>query len=128
LKKSNPTKLIFVAFVLFSGFVWLLLDLLGENINYFKPPSLITLADRQAARPMRLGGVVEAGSLEFRDGGIFFFVTDGTLSEKIHFNGVLPDLFREGQGVVVDGQFNDAGVFMASRILAKHDENYRAQE
>jgi len=121
---EHQRVLILVAFVLFSGFAWLMLSLLGENINYFKTPSLITLADRQRPHPLRLGGIVKAGSVIQRGSHITFLLSDGILHEKIRFRGVLPDLFREGQGVVVDGQFDLDGVFIAHRILAKHDENY----
>jgi len=127
-KNKRKTFLVLVAFTLFSFLVWFVLDLLGDNINYFKPPSLITLADRQTAKPLRLGGIVKIGSLHLKGSDIVFSLSDGTLSEKIYFNGVLPDLFREGQGVVVDGQFDKDGNFMAHRILAKHDENYRSTE
>jgi len=75
---------------------------------------------------MRLGGIVEVGSVSRHGSDITFSVSDGRLREKIRFNGVLPDLFREGQGVVIDGRFDREGDFIASRILAKHDENYRA--
>jgi len=111
----------------FAGFVWLLLSFLDENINYFKTPSLITLDDRQMFKPLRLGGLVEAGSINTQASEFVFFLTDGRVREKIYFNGVLPDLFREGQGVVVDGQFGTDGIFIATRILAKHDENYMAR-
>jgi len=115
---------ILAAFVGFAGFVWLVLALLGDNINYFKTPSLITLAERQEARPMRLGGIIEMGSISRHGSDIAFFVSDGSVREKIHFKGVVPDLFREGQGVVIDGHFGADGIFIASRVLAKHDENY----
>jgi len=118
---------VIVAFMVFAGFVWLILALLDENLNYFKTPSLITLADRQMFKPLRLGGIVEMGSLSGRGSDMVFFLTDGTLREEIHFNGVLPDLFREGQGVVIEGQFGAQGIFIASRILAKHDENYHSE-
>jgi len=75
---------------------------------------------------MRLGGLVEFGSIEQNGLDIVFSVTDGTLREKVHFRGILPDLFREGQGVVIDGHFAPEGEFRATRILAKHDENYRS--
>jgi len=126
-KKRRP-YLILGTFGLFSGFVWLTLSLLDENINYFKTPSSLTIADRQAGKSTRLGGIVVAGSINQREHDIVFILTDGTLREKIHFNGVLPDLFRDEQGVVVDGHFDINGIFIASRILAKHDENYMSGE
>jgi len=126
-QNRRPPLLILLAFVAFAGFVWLLLTLLDENVNYFKTPSLISLADRQMLKSLRLGGLVETGSLNAQGSELVFFLTDGLVREKIHFNGVLPDLFREGQSVVVDGQFGVEGIFIATRILAKHDENYMSR-
>jgi len=116
---------IVLAFLLFCGFVWLVFAMLGDNINYFKTPSDVTLTDRQEGKPMRLGGVVVPGSITPKEDEMIFAIGDGIMRETIRFHGVLPDLFREGQGVVVEGRFV-GGAFVAVRVLAKHDENYSA--
>lgn len=105
--------------------VGLIFFALRDTASFFRLPSEITQADRASQTPLRLGGYVEKGSVK-RDAGpaVRFRVTDLRSSEPVFFNGILPDLFREGQGVIVEGRFNASGVFIAGRVLAKHDEKY----
>lgn len=101
-----------------------------ENIMYFYSPSQISDGEAPRGRAFRLGGLVTTGSLQRVPGSIEinFVVTDNAQSIPVKFSGLLPDLFREGQGVIAHGKLNDEGVFMADEVLAKHDENYMPPE
>jgi cytochrome c-type biogenesis protein CcmE len=76
----------------------------------------------------RLGGLVQPGSLKCGDGAVTFDVADGSATMAVAYKGILPDLFREGQGVVAEGALDSSGVFRADTVLAKHDENYMPKE
>lgn len=112
----------------------LILIALRNSITYFYTPSELAASGAQTDRIMRLGGLVETGSVEFADNvngdqvSVSFVVTDGGASTKVIYNGILPDLFREGQGVVAQGRLAPNGVFIADTVLAKHDENYMPKE
>ena len=101
-----------------------------ENIMYFYSPSQVSAGEAPDGRAFRLGGLVTAGSVERTPGDIEvrFTVTDNAMSIPVRYSGLLPDLFREGQGVIAHGKLNDEGVFMADEVLAKHDENYMPPE
>jgi len=109
--------------------VVLLVTALGDSVLYFYSPSEAKARSVPAGRTINLGGLVEKGSVE-RPGGLEtrFKVTDGEDSVRVVYMRDLPDLFREGQGVVVTGAFRDDGVFDASNVLAKHDETYMPPE
>ncbi len=97
----------------------------SDNLVFFKTPSEVLAVPSRADQRLRLGGQVEHGSYRFDGNGHYFFtVTDGIAKIAVEYQGLLPDLFREGQGVVAEGQM-DAGVFRAQRVLAKHDETYK---
>ncbi len=97
---------------------------------YFFDPSQVVAGEVKKDQSFRLGGMVKDGSFvrvpESLD--VSFVVTDFAEDVKVRYNGLLPDLFREGQGVVATGKFNDQGEFIAETILAKHDENYMPPE
>jgi cytochrome c-type biogenesis protein CcmE len=97
-----------------------------DNLLYYYPPSDITAGKAPAGRVFRLGGMVEEGSLKRETGSmeVRFVVTDFEHDVTVSYSGVLPDLFREGQGVIARGQLGSGGVFVAQEVLAKHDENY----
>ncbi len=100
-----------------------------HTVSFFRMPSEITREDILTGRPLRLGGFVEKGTVQYvEESGVIFFITDNTKHEKVFFKGVLPDLFREGQGVIVEGHFDKQGFFIGTRILAKHDETYMPKE
>ena len=101
-----------------------------ENIMYFYSPSQVTAGEAPAARSFRLGGLVTNGSLQRTPGSIEinFTVTDNAETIPVKYSGLLPDLFREGQGVIAHGKLGNDGVFMADEVLAKHDENYMPPE
>ncbi|MFW6093578.1 MAG: cytochrome c maturation protein CcmE [Pseudomonadota bacterium] len=109
----------------------LVLSALSENLNLFYPPDQIAAGEAPVGAPIRAGGMVRDDSVE-RDGGdldVRFVVTDHRGSEfEVSYSGILPDLFREGQGVLVQGELGDDGVFHAREVLAKHDENYMPPE
>jgi cytochrome c-type biogenesis protein CcmE len=101
---------------------------LRDSIVYFVAPS--ELAQKgHAGQRIRLGGLVVAGSIRRDPGGVTAFqVTDGGVSVDVRYNGILPDLFREGQGVVAEGEWTPGQPFTAERVLAKHDERYMPRE
>ena len=101
---------------------------LRDQIVFFYSPSEITEKAIAPGTPIRLGGLVKDGSWTCTDGVYAFTVTDGAQDLAARFKGLLPDLFREGQGVVVEGSVGADGVFQASNVLAKHDENYMPRE
>ena len=106
----------------------LVLTALNDNIVFFYSPS--QLADKKPApdRRLRIGGLVEQGSVRKDGQEVRFKVTDLKRSVDVVYRGLLPDLFREGQGVIAEGSLAASGVFTASEVLAKHDENYMPPE
>ena len=106
----------------------LVLVALRDQIVFFYSPSDVISREVAAGQPIRLGGLVKDGSW-VRDGqNNSFVVTDGANDIAAHYVGILPDLFREGQGVVAEGSLGPDGQFQASNVLAKHDENYVPKE
>lgn len=109
----------------------LVLTAFEDSIVYFHSPTdIATKADLQKDRRLRLGGLVKTGSWKKKSDGLThdFLVTD-TLNEiRVAYKGILPDLFREGQGVVMEGRLQPDGSFRADEVLAKHDENYMPKE
>ncbi len=102
---------------------------LSDSISYFYTPSQADAAKPAPGQTIQLGGLVAAGSVvKHADGRVEFTVIDQTASDRVVFQGDLPDLFREGQGVVVVGAFQAEGVFEAKQVLAKHDERYMPRE
>jgi cytochrome c-type biogenesis protein CcmE len=99
----------------------------SDNLVFFVSPSDVA-AKGGSGRTVRLGGLVEQGSVQRGSGGATFKVTDGNSSIAVRYAGILPDLFREGQGVVTLGTLQADGSFRASEVLAKHDETYMPKE
>lgn len=103
---------------------------LSQNINMFFTPTQVAQGEVPDGQHFRIGGMVKDGSIE-REGNslsVNFVTTDFASEVPIHYVGILPDLFREGQGIVAEGAIDGAGVFQASKVLAKHDENYMSPE
>lgn len=125
-------KLIFLlSIAMLTGLVVsLVLYALRQNISLFYSPTQVASGEAPLNHPIRLGGMVEKGSVHRREKGLAvrFKVTDFANTVEIEYEGVLPDLFREGQGIVAEGRLLDAGHFKASTVLAKHDENYMPPE
>ena len=103
---------------------------LQQNLLYFQSPSDLVEQPIPPGRQFRLGGLVKPGSVDRVDDSLAtrFVVTDGPGDVTVEYVGILPDLFREGQGVIARGALNEAGLFEASEVLAKHDENYMPPE
>jgi cytochrome c-type biogenesis protein CcmE len=102
---------------------------LRDSISFFYTPSQAAQAHPPAGRSVQLGGLVRMGSVrKHSDGRVEFVVADSTAQDHVTFQGDLPDLFREGQGVVAVGAFRKDGVFEAKQVLAKHDEKYMPRE
>ena len=103
---------------------------LRQNINLFFTPTQIAMGEVAVGQHIRVGGMVKEGSVLSRSDSleVSFTTTDYANDVAIHYTGILPDLFREGQGIVVEGSIGSDGVFLASRVLAKHDENYMSPE
>ncbi|WP_269496851.1 cytochrome c maturation protein CcmE [Castellaniella sp. S9] len=108
----------------------LVLDAFRSNLVFYFSPSEVAASAVPSGQRFRLGGVVEEGSLR-REGQtlrVSFGVTDGARTVPVHYEGLLPDMFREGKGVVAQGVMDTGGVFVADQVLAKHDENYMPPE
>jgi len=110
--------------------VGLILYAMSQNINLFYTPTQVAQGEVRAGQRIRIGGMVKEGSLVSANDSlqVRFETTDYVHAVPIEYEGILPDLFREGQGIVAEGSVDASGVFHASRVLAKHDENYMSQE
>ncbi len=108
----------------------IVLKAFNESISLFRSPSDVVSGIVDQNKQFRLGGMVVENSVQRRSDNldIKFELTDHANTVAVSFNGILPDLFREGQGIVAMGKLDDAGVFVASEVLAKHDENYMPPE
>ena len=102
---------------------------LSDSISYFYTPSQADAANPPPGRAIQLGGLVEVGSVvKHPDGQVDFSIRDRISADRVSFQGDLPDLFREGQGIVATGAFRPDGVFQAKQVLAKHDEKYMPRD
>ena len=108
--------------------VFLILKSLEENVVYFQSPSEIQLLEEIKNKKIRLGGMVKENSIEISSEKINFIVTDFKNDINVVYSGVVPNLFSEGKGVVAEGYLKDRSFFEATKILAKHDENYMPPE
>jgi cytochrome c-type biogenesis protein CcmE len=106
----------------------LVLTALKDSIVFFNSPTDIVEKQVKPGTRIRLGGLVQPGSLSRNDLDARFEVTDGKTAIHVSYRGILPDLFREGQGVIAEGTLIDAGAFRADTVLAKHDETYMPKE
>jgi cytochrome c-type biogenesis protein CcmE len=107
----------------------LVLSVLRDSIVFFNSPTDITEKHIALGTRMRIGGLVKPGSIERGDNLVVLFaVTDGKTDIRVRYNGIVPDLFREGQGVVAEGKLESGGTLAADTVLAKHDERYMPRE
>ncbi len=129
-RKRRRLYVVGLAMLAFGVATALVLMAFEENIVFFYTPTDLVEKDVPAGRRLRIGGLVEEDSVRRLDGGlrVEFRVTDLTNAVPVRYDGALPDLFREGQGVVAEGALLESGVFVASEVLAKHDENYMPAE
>jgi len=130
--KSRHKRLILLAAALVAlGIATaLVLSAFRKNLVFFITPTQILSGDAPRDRAFRIGGMVQAGSLQRQADGVTvdFVVTDLAHSVKVHYRGILPDLFKEGKGVVAQGRLDAHREFVADQVLAKHDENYMPPE
>jgi cytochrome c-type biogenesis protein CcmE len=106
----------------------LVLSAFRDNLVFFFTPTDIVANKAPHGRPFRVGGLVQDGSLQREGVKVSFVVTDTVSTVRVDYQGILPDLFRQGKGVVAQGSLGSDGVFHASEVLAKHDENYMPPE
>jgi len=127
-RKYKRMTFVGIALALLAISAALMLNAFKDNIVFFYSPTDLAVKQPGPEQRLRVGGLVEEGSVE-RDGNttVNFIITDNAKTVKVYFTGILPDLFREGQGVVVQGRYQD-GVFNADEVLAKHDETYMPPE
>lgn len=128
--KTKKLALIGAAVVAVGAGITLALNAFNENLVFFFSPTQVVAKEAPTGRTFRLGGVVEPGSVVRQADGVtvVFHVTDTAKAVPVQYTGILPDLFSEGQGVVVQGKLDESGLFTASEVLAKHDENYMPPE
>jgi cytochrome c-type biogenesis protein CcmE len=128
-RKQRRLTLIGAAGLVLAVAAGLILYALTDRIVFFNSPTDVLANDVSPGSRIRLGGLVADGSLVRGDGGLVTFaVTDGNATVPVAFTGILPDLFREGQGVVTEGVLTPEGSLDADTVLAKHDENYMPRE
>ena len=125
--KKKRFYIIFLAFSFFCFIVGITLIILQDNILFFYSPSEILQKNLKQNEKVRLGGLVEENSVVRNDIKINFTITDLKKNIEVSYEGILPDLFREGQGVIVNGYLKN-NIFEATEVLAKHDENYMPPE
>ncbi len=128
-RKQRRLTLIGIAGAVLACALGLILFALNDQIVFFQSPTDIAQNTIPDGQRIRLGGLVEEGSVEkLDDANVRFRVTDTENSVAVTYKGILPDLFREGQGVVTEGLMGSNGIFVADSVLAKHDENYMPKE
>lgn len=129
-KRKQRLIIVLLVVALSSTAVGLVSYALRGNINLFYPPAEVVAGKAPVDRPIRVGGMVVAGSIKRSTSDLttVFRVTDYDAEVGISYTGILPDLFDEGEGVVAAGTLNDDGMLIATEVLAKHDENYMPPE
>ena len=128
-RKQRRLTMIGCALVVLAFAAGLVLYALRDSIVFFSTPSMAAEQHIVAGKRFRLGGLVQPGSFKCGDGTtVTFDVADGSAKLPVTYKGILPDLFREGQGVVAEGALDPTGTFRADSVLAKHDENYMPKE
>jgi len=128
--RHKRLALIGAGLALLGGAAFLILNAFQSNLVFFYSPSQIAAHEAPQGRAFRIGGLVQTGSLQREPDGVTvrFTVTDTAKSIPVTYTGILPDLFKEGKGVVAQGELGPDGVFHAREVLAKHDENYMPPE
>ena len=123
-------RLLFIALVSLSLIlsVFLVLKSLEENVIYFKSPSDIYILNEVKNKKIRIGGMVKSNSIKMSSNEVNFIITDFKNEINVTYSGVIPNLFSEGKGVVAEGFLKDKSFLEATKILAKHDENYMPPE
>lgn len=132
MKPARKKRLLIIGFIVLGigGAVGLLFAALGNNMNHYYELAAIESGEAPMGKTIRIGGMVENGSIKRTENSlkVQFGVTDLSRQLVVQYEGILPDLFREGQGVLAKGKLLDKNTFVAEEILAKHDENYMPKE
>jgi cytochrome c-type biogenesis protein CcmE len=132
MKPARKKRLVLIVLMVvgISAGVGFALKSLDENIMFFFTPTEVTEGKAPEGRLFRIGGMVVAGSVNRPGDGLTveFDLTDNVEKVTVRYTGILPDLFREGQGIIANGQIDSSGGFVAQEVLAKHDENYMPPE
>ena len=129
--KKVKLRFFFIILVLttLSFTVFLIIKSLEENVIYFQSPSeMKIISEVEKKKKIRIGGMVKKNSISIKDKSVKFVITDLKNEINVAYSGVVPNLFSEGKGVVAEGYLNDKNFFLATKILAKHDENYMPPE
>jgi cytochrome c-type biogenesis protein CcmE len=130
--KTRNKRLVIIsaALILLGGAVTLVLSAFKQNLVFFLTPTQVIAGETPKGKSFRLGGMVEKNSVKRLADGVTvsFFVTDMAQHVQVQYKGMLPDLFKEGKGVVTQGKLGPGQVLMAEEVLAKHDENYMPPE
>ena len=119
---------VFSIFIILSLSIFLILKSLEENVVYFQSPTEIKISAEMSKNKIRIGGMVKKNSILIEDKKLKFIVTDFKNEINVIYSGLIPNLFAEGKGVVAEGYLKDRRFFSATKILAKHDENYMPPE
>ena len=127
-RKHRRLVLVVAGLALLGGAAALALSAFEDSVVFFYTPTELAERPVGEGRRLRIGGLVEEGSVRRQGLAVAFVVTDLMNAVPVTYTGVLPDLFREGQGVVVEGALGEGGVFVASEVLAKHDETYMPKD
>ena len=128
-RKQRRLTIIGCSLAVLALAVGLVLNGLRDSIVFFSTPSMVAEKHVAPGRRFRLGGLVQPGSLQRGDNlAVRFEIADGSAKLPVTYKGILPDLFREGQGVVAEGSLDSKGVFKADTVLAKHDEKYMPKD
>tara|TARA_Y100000591_G_scaffold200923_1_gene173789 strand:+ start:46 stop:486 length:441 start_codon:yes stop_codon:yes gene_type:complete len=133
IKRKKRIYLLSLFFLTIATSIYLILWALRDNIVFFYSPTeiqqKINIKEINEMSKLRLGGMVKESSIkQFNDGSINFIITDFNKEMIVFYKGIIPDLFKEEQGVIAEGSVNKEGMFIANSILAKHDENYMPPE
>ncbi|AOE49569.1 cytochrome c maturation protein CcmE [Kangiella sediminilitoris] len=128
--RRNKLIAILAGLTLLAGAVALVLFALSENINHFYPPTEVAQGKAPMDKTIRVGGLVSYNSVKRAEDGlnVEFQITDNQNTMMIQYEGILPDLFKEGQGVIAEGKLVEADRLVATKVLAKHDEKYMPPE
>jgi cytochrome c-type biogenesis protein CcmE len=127
-RKQRRLLVVVIGLALLGGATAMVLAAFSDNLVFFYSPSELAAKPLATGQRIRIGGLVETHSVAHEGGRVAFRVTDGKTDMAVTYDGALPDLFREGQGVVAEGRLSAGGIFVASTVLAKHDERYMPPE
>lgn len=127
-RKQKRMTVIFGGLTVLAAAVALVLTGLSEQVTFFRTPSELSAVDTSNLSRVRLGGIVVDGSVVNTDDAVEFDIEDASAKITVRYAGILPDLFREGQGIIAEGRLEATGRFEADTVLAKHDETYMPKE